>query len=80
MHGVSNYETLYDGSEVYTEERQVIEDIQDYDKGFYRIHNSKITRNYLNLPSALSYMVHHHLIQFTIVIPLAVAVGGCARR
>lgn len=55
MHGVTNYETLYDGSEVFNEERQVIKDIQELDDGFYRIHNVQATRNYINLPSALSY-------------------------
>ena len=55
MHGVSNYETLYGGSEIYGEQRQVIEDLKEKDGSFYRIYNNKATRNYLNMPSALSY-------------------------
>ena len=55
MHGVTSYDKTYDGSEIYTEERQVIEDIQKNDKGFYRLYNSKATRNFINMPNALSY-------------------------
>jgi len=55
VHGVTNYESLYGGSEVYTEERVVIEDLKEKDDGFYRIFNNMATRNYTNLPSALSY-------------------------
>lgn len=55
MHGVTNYEILYDGSETYNEERVVIDELEENDPSFYRIYNNKATRNYLNLPSALSY-------------------------
>lgn len=55
MHGVTNYETLYGGSEVYSEEQVMIDELKEKDGSFYRIYNNMATRNYTNLPSALSY-------------------------
>ena len=55
MHGVTNYETLYGGHEVYSEEQILIDDLKENDDSFYRIYNNMATRNYTNLPSALSY-------------------------
>ncbi len=55
VHGVTNYETLYGGSDVYNEEQILIDDLKESDNSFYRIYNNMATRNYTNLPSALSY-------------------------
>ena len=55
MHGVTNYETLYGGHEVYSEEQILIDDLKENDDSFYRIYNNMATRNYTNMPSALSY-------------------------
>ena len=54
-HGVTNYDYLYGGKEVYTEEQVMIDDLKESDDSFYRIFNNMATRNYTNLPSALSY-------------------------
>ena len=55
MHGVTDYDRLYGGSEVYTEEQVMINELKESDSSFYRIFNNMATRNYTNLPSALSY-------------------------
>lgn len=54
-HGVTNYNYLYGGAKTYTEEQVMIDDLKESDDSFYRIFNNKATRNYTNLPSALSY-------------------------
>ena len=55
MHGVTDYKRLYGGNEVYTEEQVMINELKESDTSFYRIFNNMATRNYTNLPSALSY-------------------------
>lgn len=53
--GVENYTDFYGIESGYPEQKEVIQYIKDNDDSFYRIYNAAATRQYVNLPAALSY-------------------------
>lgn len=55
VQGTSSYANLYHGKDNVTEETQIVSDIQDYDKGFYRIFNTSADKDGVNLAMIESY-------------------------